>query len=167
MNTMNKYIKMAAGMVTLAIVASCTKLDQNLNSTLTNQQAANALGAAFVLQNAYNDVGNPYSDNGNIFALEEVSADECLIPTRGSDWDDNGKWRALHQHNWTVDGVDVFLAMFNAMNKINFDATNVLTPRSKPRRVRSPKRASSAPSPSTRSSTCGVSSPSVRRATTC
>lgn len=125
---MNKYIKMAVGMVTMAIVASCTKLDQNLNSTLTNEQAANALGAAFVLQNAYNDVGNPYSDNGNIFALEEVPADECLIPTRGSDWDDNGKWRALHQHTWTIDGVDAFLAMFNAMNKINFDATNVLTP---------------------------------------
>jgi len=125
---MNKYIKMAAGVVTLAIVASCTKLDQNLNSTLTSQQTANALGAAFVLQNAYNDVGNPYSDPGNVFALEEVTADECLIPTRAGDWDDNGKWRALHQHNWSVDGVDIFLNMFNALNKITFDATNVLTP---------------------------------------
>jgi hypothetical protein len=79
-----------------------------------------------LLQTAYNDVGQPYSDPGNIFALQEVTSDECLVPTRGGDWDDNGKWRSLHQHTWTVDGVDVILNQYNALNKINFDATNVL-----------------------------------------
>jgi hypothetical protein len=111
------------------VAVSCTKLDQSLNSSLTNKQAATALGAngvQLLLQTAYNDVGNPYSDMGNIFALEEVTGDECLIPTRASDWDDNGKWRALHLHTWGVEGVDIFLNMFNALNKMNFDGTNVL-----------------------------------------
>jgi len=124
-----KYINIAAVALAFTMAASCTKLDQNLNSSLTNNEAANALGSngtALLLQTAYNDVGNPYSDPGNIFALEEVSADECLIPTRAGDWDDNGKWRALHQHTWSVDGVDVILNQFNSLNKINFDATNVL-----------------------------------------
>lgn len=123
-----KNIKKVGAILFFAAAASCTKLDQNLNSTLTNKQAADALGAAFVLQNAYNDIGFPYSDLGNIFALEEVPTDECLIPTRGGDWDDNGKWRALHQHTWQTDGVDVILNMFNTLNKIQFDATNVLSP---------------------------------------
>lgn len=127
---MNRYknVYIAAACFVLALVG-CTKLDQNLNSTLTNSQASNALGTngtALLLQTAYNDIGNPYSDLGNIFALEEVTTDECLVPTRGGDWDDNGKWRALHQHTWTVDGVDVILNQFNALNKMNFDATNVL-----------------------------------------
>jgi len=106
-------------------LSACTKLDQKLNNTLTNQEAVNTFNAALFLQGAYNDVGNPWSDLGNIFALEEVTSDEAVVPTRGGDWDDNGKWRALHQHTWTLDGVDIFLNMFNALNKIQFDATNV------------------------------------------
>ena len=107
----------------------CTKLNQNLNSTLTNDQASNALGAngtQLLLQTAYNDVGGPYSDPGNIQALEEVTADQCVVPTRAGDWDDNGKWRALKQHTFGADGVDIILGQFNALNKLNFDATNVL-----------------------------------------
>lgn len=111
------------------MVAGCTKLDQDLKSTLTNSQAANALGAngtQLLLQTAYNDVGGPYSDLGNIPALEGVTSDEIVVPTRSSDWDDNGKWRALKSHTFGADGVDIIINQFNALNKLNFDATNVL-----------------------------------------
>lgn len=126
---MNRYIKVAAIAFLGASINSCTKLDQNLNSTLTSDQAANALGAngtQLLLQSAYNDVGGPYADPGNILALEEVTADECVVPTRSSDWDDNGKWRALKKHTFGADGIDIIINQFNALNKLNFDATNVL-----------------------------------------
>lgn len=126
MNTF-KYSKIAAILIGAASLTACTKLNQKLNNTLTQEEAANSFSAALFLQTAYNDIGNPWSDLGNIFALEEVTSDECVVPTRGGDWDDNGKWRALHQHAWVVDGVDIFLNEFNALNKINFDATNVFT----------------------------------------
>jgi len=122
-----KYLKIFAVILGLGSLAACTKLDQKLNSNLTQTEASNSFNASLFLQTAYNDVGNPWSDLGNVFALEEVTTDECVVPTRGGDWDDNGKWRALHQHNWTKDGVDIFLNMFNALNKIQFDATNVFT----------------------------------------
>ena len=125
-----KNIKLASiVMVACTLITSCTKLDQNLGSTLTNSQAANALGVngtQLLLQSAYNDVGGPFSDPGNILALEEVTADECVVPTRAGDWDDNGKWRALKQHTFKADGVDIIIAQFNSLNKLNFDATNVL-----------------------------------------
>jgi hypothetical protein len=124
-----KYIMIAGFFLVTAAIISCTKLDQQLNSTLTSNQAANSLGAngtQLLLQTAYNDVGNPYSDFGLIPALEEVSADECVLPTRGSDWDDAGKWRALHQHTFEAEGIDIILSQFNSLNKLNFDATNVL-----------------------------------------
>ena len=128
---MKKYscFKIIAASVVTVALGSCTKLDQGLNSTLTNNQAANALGAngtQLLLQTAYNDLGTPYSDPGNIFALEEVTADMCVVPTRAGDWDDNGKWRALKKHAWQADGVDIIINQFNALNKLNFDATNVL-----------------------------------------
>ena len=125
----NKTTKIAAIFATTLIIAGCTKLKQDLNSTLTNSEAANALGVngtQLLLQTAYNDVGNPYSDPGNIFALEEVTSDECVVPTRAGDWDDNGKWRALKMQTFEADGVDVIINQFNALNKLNFDATNVL-----------------------------------------
>jgi len=125
---MNKYkhIYTIAMVFACMMWIGCTKLDQQLNDSLTKQEAREVVATSLLLQAAYNDLGNPYSDLGNIFALEEVTADQCVVPTRAGDWDDNGKWRALHQHTWTVDGVDVILAQFNTLNKINFDATNVL-----------------------------------------
>lgn len=127
MTTYNKINYIAV--VLLAIASGCTKLDQKLNSTLTSEQASGALGengTALLLQTAYNDVGGPYTDPGNILALEEVTGDECVVPTRAGDWDDNGKWRALKKHTWQISGVDIIENQFNNLNKLNFDATNVL-----------------------------------------
>lgn len=128
MKTFNKK-NLIIGSVAALSLFGCTKLDQKLNSALTQSQTSNALGTngtALLLQTAYVDLGVPFTDMGAIFALQEVPTDECLVPTRGGDWDDNGKWRALHQHSWSVDGVDVFANQFNSLNKTNFDATNVL-----------------------------------------
>lgn len=118
----------ASALVLLLSGIGCTKLDEGLNSTLTNQQTASALGTAGVgllLQTAYGDLGGPFTAQDLLFCLEENTADEALVPTRGGDWDDNGVWRVLHDHTWTADHQYV-LNVFNALNKLNFDATNVL-----------------------------------------
>jgi hypothetical protein len=36
----------------------------------------------------------------NYYNLNEISTDEIVIPTRGQDWYDNGKWLELHRHTW-------------------------------------------------------------------
>jgi hypothetical protein len=121
----HKIIKVS---VLLLTAVSCTKLDENLNSTLTNAQTAAALGSAGVgllLQTAYTDLGVPFTNQDQLFSLEENTADESLVPTRGGDWDDNGVWRVLHNHTWNADHGQI-LSVFNNLNKINFDATNVL-----------------------------------------
>jgi hypothetical protein len=125
---MIKNKKIAYILLLTATLVSCTKLDEHLNSTLTNQQTAGALGAAGVgllLQAAYTDLGGPFNGQDQVFSLEENTADESLVPTRGGDWDDNGVWRVLHNHTWNADHGQI-LSVFNNLNKINFDATNVL-----------------------------------------
>ena len=112
----------------LLTTMGCTKLDESLNSTLTNEQTANALGSAGVgllLQTAYTDLAVPFTNQDQVFSLQGNTADESLVPTRGGDWDDNGVWRVLHNHSWNADHGQV-LSVFNNLNKINFDATNVL-----------------------------------------
>jgi len=114
----------------LAVIAmlGCTKLDEGLNSTLTNAQVSSSLGAAgtgLLLSAAYADLGGPLTSQDRVFSLEENSSDESLVPTRGGDWDDNGVWRVVHNHTWNADH-DQILQVFNGLNKVNFDATNVL-----------------------------------------
>jgi hypothetical protein len=121
-----KYIKLYV--LLLLGVTSCTKLHEKLNSTFTNQQTATALGSSGVgllLQAAYNDLAVPFTNQDQVFSLEENTADESLVPTRGGDWDDNGVWRVLHNHTWNANHGQI-LSVFNNLNKINFDATNVL-----------------------------------------
>jgi hypothetical protein len=123
-----RNLKIVAAVLTLTI-ASCSKLDETLRSTLTNQQTASSLGAAgtqLLLQSAYTDLGTPFcGDQGQVFSLEENAGDQSLVPTRGGDWDDNGAWRAIHGHSWNADDANI-RNTFNNLNKLNFDATNVL-----------------------------------------
>lgn len=119
---------MIAAISIATVMASCTKLNESLNSSLTNTQTASALGAEGVkllLQAAYADIGGPFTAQDLVFSLQENTTDESLVPTRGGDWDDNGVWRVVHNHTWNADHSQV-LNVFNALNKLNFDATNVL-----------------------------------------
>ncbi len=124
----SKYFKLSA-MLTLVALSGCTKLDESYTSTVSADQAASALGAngvGLLLASAYADLITPFvSDQGAIFSLEENSTDESLVPTRGGDWDDNGVWRVVHNHTWNADHSQV-LSVYNDLNKLNFDATNVL-----------------------------------------
>jgi hypothetical protein len=124
----NIFKKFATPFLAILALAGCTKLDEHLNSTLTNSQVSSALGSAgtgLLLSAAYSDIGGPLTSQDQVFSLEENTSDESLVPTRGGDWDDNGVWRVLHSHNWNADHGQV-LSVFNSLNKINFDATNVL-----------------------------------------
>ena len=53
------------------ILAGCTKLEEDLESTLTGPQTAAALGAELLLQTAYVDIATPFTDQSSIFSLEE------------------------------------------------------------------------------------------------
>ena len=115
-------------LIVLAALSGCTKLDEKLNNTLTNQQTAAALGASgtgLLLNTAYSDVAGPMNDVEQLINVASNTSDESLVATRAGDWDDNGKWRATHAHTWDADLVAARL-VFNNLNKINFDATNVL-----------------------------------------
>ena len=54
-----KYLKIVALLFVTgsAVGIGCTKLDQNLGSTLTLTDAANSFNASLFLQSAYNDIG--------------------------------------------------------------------------------------------------------------
>ena len=68
---------------------------------------------------------------GEYTSLQHVSTDEQIVPTRGTDWGDNGIWRALHAHNWTPTN-ELIGRTWNAWNETIFLASEVIDPRSNP-----------------------------------
>ena len=123
----NRITKFALLFVIVGVALSCTKLNEKLNSTLTNAQVVSSFGSngpGLILSGAYADL-TFLAGQDQLFSLEENSTDESLVPTRGGDWDDNGVWRVVHAHTWNADHSQI-KDVFNNLNKLNFDATNVL-----------------------------------------
>ncbi|HTN08677.1 RagB/SusD family nutrient uptake outer membrane protein [Agriterribacter sp.] len=85
-------------------VFSCTNLDPKVYDQIENFWNTPEQVAAGVAP-AYSGLrGLP---SGAIFNLNEVTSDEVVVPTRGSDWYDNGAWQQLWQHGWDPNHGDI------------------------------------------------------------
>ena len=51
------------------------------------------------------------------WAVSEVSSDEALIPVRGSNWGDNGRWIELHAQTWTANSPAGLTFLSNTMRE--------------------------------------------------
>jgi len=109
--------------LTVLAVASCTKLDQKLQSSIVFTPGSG--NATALLNGTYNDLTGMLHGQDQLFSLEENTGDMCLVPTRGGDWDDNGVWRVLHAHTWTATHGQ-FITLFNGLGKLESDALSTL-----------------------------------------
>ncbi len=86
---------------------SCTDLTENVYDGLdASVYPENPTQVANLTTDAYKKLGNLIDDGGAWYLAQELSSDELCAPTRGSDWDDGGKWRILHQHGWETGAND-------------------------------------------------------------
>ena len=91
-------------LVVIVGIAACTKLDEEIYDKIPGDQyPENENQIANLAVDAYAKLRPLVDDEGWWFLAQEVSSDEFCGPTRGSDWDDGGKWRNIHRHEWTVD----------------------------------------------------------------
>ena len=106
------------------VILSCTKLNERFRSELTQGSAA-SITPAELLVSAYQSIQGTFQGNGNLISSAQVTTDETIVPTRAGDWDDNGLWRQLFLHSWTVD--HSFLSgAFSSLLGAQFAASNVL-----------------------------------------
>ena len=134
---MKKFIKQTNKYFTLSLfvgvmLTSCTDLeveptDSLLDDGFTGIQTAEAASSQITAM--YNDVNGYFGTQANLYALNEVTTDALLVPTRGSDWGDNGIWRQLHQHSWTPEH-SYILGVWNEWNGLQLSASEVLDSRS-------------------------------------
>ena len=121
-----KYSKIACATAIMALlqVASSCSLNETLEGQLTDDQIPKGAPAA-LLQGVYNAERDPIQGHVSVFALQEVSTDARIMPTRGPDWDDNGKWRALFAHTWDPNNERV-RDTFNQLEGIIYSSTDLL-----------------------------------------
>lgn len=89
--------------VTVVLVSSCVNLDETLYDGIPESEfPENSTQTSNIGVGAYDPL-KELLDNGGWWFCQEVTTDEMVAPTRNTDWDDNGKWRALQLHNWTYE----------------------------------------------------------------
>lgn len=115
-----KQLKYLSVVLATAAAVSCTKLEEVNRDGISSVSAT----SAGLLQGAYNSLGGLQTQDV-VWALMEHSSDEALGPTRGPDWDDNGVWRVIHNHQWDADH-NIVRNTFNSLLTAQFSATAVL-----------------------------------------
>ncbi|WP_085516011.1 RagB/SusD family nutrient uptake outer membrane protein [Marivirga sericea] len=113
-------------LTTLAITAfSCTDLEvEELDSEVIDEDLS-SVNVSENLTNLYNSFGAALLNQENTYGLMEITADAQLVPTRGTDWGDGGRWRQFHQHTWTSSNPDV-LRSWNDLNRLTFITNQIL-----------------------------------------
>ncbi|MGB5238070.1 MAG: RagB/SusD family nutrient uptake outer membrane protein [Flavobacteriaceae bacterium] len=112
-------------------ISSCTNLDIKETDSIISEGFQGLADPSSTVDEIINRMRGHYENQANKYALDEVTTDEFLIPTRGTDWGDNGRWRNLHNHEWNEEASDI-IDPFNEWNGSQLLASQVLDSRSSP-----------------------------------
>lgn len=117
--------------VMLAFVVSSCSLDIDETDSLITEGASDVFNGVAspsdAVTNLYNNISNQAGDQANLYALQEVTTDELMVLTRGTDWGDNGIWRTLHQH--TMGPTHQYVnQVWNDKNSAVLRATEIIDP---------------------------------------
>ncbi len=105
----------------LLSLSACTKLDVGIESELTPQNFPTT-PESFVAATGpiYTQFRSRYAVD--YWRLQELSTDAAIIPSRGGNYDDGGRFRFLHLHTWNPDHPivkDVWEWGFGGINTCN------------------------------------------------
>ncbi|MDG1571813.1 RagB/SusD family nutrient uptake outer membrane protein [Robiginitalea sp. M366] len=127
---MKRYLKyFSLSMLAAFALGSCTDLEIEETDSFISEGFQGLADPASALDQLYGQVYGQWADQANRYALYEVTTDALLIPTRGADWGDNGRWRKLHQHSWGLEETDI-LTPFDQYNANQLLASQILDTRS-------------------------------------
>lgn len=127
---MNKKIGAAGVFVMLVLAPACTDLVEVPTSAITPQNFyRNQDEVIGGLASVYAQLR---STDDEYYNTSEISTDEMIVPTRGQDWYDNGKWLDIHRQTFTPTspaGLDNFnsawVNMFQGVARANVVLTGI------------------------------------------
>jgi hypothetical protein len=98
------------------VFSACTNLTEVPKDALT---PTNAFGnEAEVLAGVASVYASLRSTMDDRYNLAEITTDEIIVPTRGQDWYDNGRWLEIYKHNWNPNSGSALTDMNGAWNNL-------------------------------------------------
>lgn len=98
----SNFIKFGLFFGVLTFGVSCTNLDEQILDTTETSKA----DPDVILNSAYIGL-REFQQQDRMFALNEVSTDITIVPTRAGDWGDGGAWLQDHKHTWNASSREV------------------------------------------------------------
>ncbi|TRX24032.1 RagB/SusD family nutrient uptake outer membrane protein [Flavobacterium franklandianum] len=109
----NNFIKYSIFAGALVLGVSCTNLDEQiLDATDISKADPDA-----VLTSAYNGL-RQFEGQDGIFAVQEVTTDFVIVPTRAGDWGDGGAWLQDHHHTWDANSREINTAWRQMLSSV-------------------------------------------------
>jgi hypothetical protein len=96
------------------IFSACTNLTEVPQDALTPTNAFR--NDAEVLAGVASVYARLRSTMEGRYNLNEITTDEIIVPTRGQDWYDNGRWLEIFKHSWTASSGSTLEDMNGAWN---------------------------------------------------
>ena len=96
---------------------SCTQLDETPHDALTPSNAFKTDAEVLAGVAAVYAQLRPNEWVGFV-TLEDLTTDVSIVPTRGSDWYDNGQWLDLHRQTWTANSAGTLAFLSGAWNDL-------------------------------------------------
>jgi len=113
--------RMTVGVVLLCapapiVFSACTNLTEVPKDALTPTNAFHSEPEVLAgVASVYAQLRTTMDDRYN---LSEVTTDEIIVPTRGQDWYDNGRWLEIYKHNWNPNSGSALTDMNGAWNNL-------------------------------------------------
>jgi hypothetical protein len=127
---MTKSMGVAVFLTALLLAPACTDLTEVPTSAITPENFyRNEDEVIGGLASVYAQLRSTTDEAYNI---SEISSDEMIVPTRGQDWLDGGKWLDIHRHTFTPNspaGLDninsAWVNLFQGVAKANVVLTGI------------------------------------------
>lgn len=117
---MNKFYRLAIiSFAFLSVLVSCD-LDEEIFTEIlssefgkTEEEVTAIVGAAYSSYSGW--IGGPW-------VIQIISSDIGIVPTRGTDWAENGQWARLHEHDFQEDDFyanGAWNTLYTGINNVN------------------------------------------------
>src|SRR3954469_17841913 len=126
MRLMRNYFNWSIGRMTVGVFllcapapivfSACTNLTEVPKDALTPTNAFHTDPEVLAgVASVYAQLRTTMDDRYN---LSEITTDEIIVPTRGQDWYDNGRWLEIFKHNWNASSGSALADMNGAWSNL-------------------------------------------------
>lgn len=122
MRKLSILTRTAISIIAIVFTQACVNLNEKVYDTITSEDFYKIADKdQYIVASAYAEV-RKITQYIPVWDSESLTTDEQVTPTRGTNWDEGGVWRQLHEHTWNYEHLHIKTIWeygFGCVNKAN------------------------------------------------